>query len=666
MTLIFYWNRLSSHFQKEAKLFLYLLGLLTLIRIVILSTFYGYIVQNSSIEEVLNCIVVGAKFDCRYALLGITPLLIMGVVFSFNEEWSKRLNTIRLGWGWFLITLTIIIGVIDVGFFFEYRDQFNYWIFGLLDDDLRAILLTIWHDYPIVSICAGIALSSYLMFYILKRVVSQPFVDLAFLDSSRFAWGYRIALTLLMIFLVKCASTLTLGWQSLRTGDIHVTNNVLLNGLVCNPYFSLYKAIKKNKRCKDIFTGLEVFLPDRNLKKALRKIYPDQAHDCLVVDDWIERTIEKPSALNIVPEHIFLIIMESQDNWPLQNHYSDIPIAPNLCEFKDHGIYVGAFLSAGENTIAALSTIITGIPEVGLSSEYDSLAKSPLNSSIAKPFKELGYITNFFYGGRLTWQDIGLLALNQKFDHVYGCESITYTTSGNEWGADDADFMDSILNKLKNVTEPTFNLIMTTSNHDPHTIDLEKEGCPLKEIESALKNRGWKQRNSTVKLLGHSWYGDKCVGNFVKEMQKHYPKSLFAITGDHYCRHYIHDKQTRFESRTVPFILYGPEVLKDIKIAHQPAGSHIDIVPTLIELIAPKGFKYWSMGSNLLDPNARQLGLGANSFINANYIFDITRGNGIEALPWNTQAINKAPNEFKELYNAFHGIGWWRIISHQN
>lgn len=662
MKLNCYWNRFASHFQKEAKLFLSLFGVLTLIRVVLLITFYTYIVQDSSAKDIFNCIIVGAKFDCRYVLLGITPLLILGLCFSFNDSWSKRLNAIRLGWGWFVMTLTIIIGVINVGFFFEYRDQFNHWIFGLLHDDLRAILLTIWHEYPIVSISAGIALSSYLIFVLLKRGLSQPFVNFAFLDSSRFAWSFKIALTLLMLFLVKCASTLTWGWRSLRTADTRITNNVLLNRLVCNSYFSLYNAIKQQNRCKNRLTGLATFLPDRNLNKALHKIFPHQTQSSSNIDDWIEHTVKKASALNPIPEHIFLIIMESQDNWPLQDHYSDIAIAPNLREFKAQGIYIPAFLSAGENTIAALSTIITGIPEVGLSSEYDSLARHPLSSSIAKPFKELGYATNFFYGGRLTWQDIGNLALNQKFDHIYGCESITYTTPGNEWGADDADFMNSIVDKLKNATQPTFNLIMTTSNHDPHTIDLEKEGCPLQEIESAIQARGWKQRSSTVKLLGHSWYGDKCVGNFVKTIEKQYPTSLFAITGDHYCRHYLHDKQTRFEGRTVPFILYGPEVLKTITISHQSAGSHIDIVPTLIELIAPTGFTYWSMGSNLLDPNASHIGLGANSLIHPSYIFDIARGNGLESLPWNTKPINKTPDDLKDLYNAFHGIGWWRMM----
>lgn len=660
MKLVLYWNRIFSHFQKEVKLFLSLLGILTLIRIVLLMTFYGYIVQESSLKDVFKCLIVGAKFDCRYALLGVAPLLVLGVFFCCTKKLSHLLNSIRLGWGWILMTLTIVMGVVNVGFFFEYREQFNHWIFGLLYDDLQAILLTIWHHYPVVWIAACIAVGSYFVFRILKRWLAQPFINMAFLDSARLAWIIKVVLILLMIFLVKCASTLTLGLNSLRIRDTRISNNVLLNSLVCNPYFSLYKAIKQHKRCKNFFTGLSTFLPDRNLRNALLKIYPKGPQEASNIDDWIAHTV-KTSTPKERPEHIFVIIMESQDNWPLQDNYADIPIAPNLREFKKNGIYVGAFLSAGENTIAALGTIITGIPEVGLTSGYSALAKKPLSSSIAQPFKELGYTTNFFYGGRLRWQDIGDLALNQKFDHVYGCESITYTTPGNEWGADDGDFLNSILEKQQDATQPSFNLIMTTSNHDPHTVDLKREGCPLGDIESALQKRGWKQRSSTVNLLGHSWYGDKCVGDFVKAMNKHQPKSLFAITGDHYCRHYLHDQQTIFERRTVPFILYGPEVLKNVTIHHTPAGAHIDIVPTLIELIAPKGFKYWSMGKNLLDPNTCQIGFGANSIITPNYIFDIARGNGIEPLPWDTQHIGTSL-DFKELYNAFHGIGWWRIM----
>ena len=39
----------------------------------------------------------------------------------------------------------------DTAYIAEYGDQFNHWVFGMIYDDQRAILQTIWRTYPIIT-----------------------------------------------------------------------------------------------------------------------------------------------------------------------------------------------------------------------------------------------------------------------------------------------------------------------------------------------------------------------------------------------------------------------------------------------------------------------------------------------------------------------------------
>jgi len=78
---------------------------------------------------------------------------------------------------------------------------------------------------------------------------------------------------------------------------------------------------------------------------------------------------------------------------------------------------------------------------------------------------------------------------------------------------------------------------------------------------------------TSLKMLGHLWYSDKCLGDFVKNAEGKFPRPLFAFTGDHYGRKFINAKPDFFERSGVPFILYGRDVLKGIALPQGAAGA---------------------------------------------------------------------------------------------
>ena len=65
---------------------------------------------------------------------------------------------------------------------------------------------------------------------------------------------------------------------------------------------------------------------------------------------------------------------------------------------------------------------------------------------------------------------------------------------------------------------------------------------------------------NTLTELGHIWYADKTMGEFVSFAQNLLPDSLFVITGDHMERFTFAVEQDERVMMSVPCIFYGQGV----------------------------------------------------------------------------------------------------------
>jgi len=147
----------------------------------------------------------------------------------------------------------------------------------------------------------------------------------------------------------------------------------------------------------------------------------------------------------------------------------------------------------------------------------------------------------------------------------------------------------------------------------------------------------------------------------VRKAEAKLPRALFAITGDHYSRRFPNVHPTFFEQSAVPFVLYGKDVLKGLSISPRTIGTHIDIAPTLIELAAPKGFVYHSVGRNLIGTAPQSLAVGYHKVIGPDFIADLDTDT-IHRLP-GKPLPEKLPDvaALKTTFNDYWGIAWWRV-----
>lgn len=102
-------------------------------------------------------------------------------------------------------------------------------------------------------------------------------------------------------------------------------------------------------------------------------------------------------------------------------------------------------------------------------------------------------------------------------------------------------------------------------------------------------------------------YADDALIHFLREMREVYPDSLFIVTGDHaagvlpYGKGPVGEEPAIREQVLTTFAMSHPELTQDM-LAGNTIGSHMNILPTIFELIAPKGWTYYSVVPSLMEP----------------------------------------------------------------
>ncbi len=648
------WYRFATDIQKDFKLLLLCFSILGCFRVLLIFLFRDHMSPNMGFYHLLVAVMNGARFDGVVAgYVTLLPLLVTIACGFFRLE--KIANRTRMVMLLFFIWLSAFLFASNIMFIAEFKDNFNHLIFNIIYDDAKAIVQSAWADYPVVfyfSLAIGL---SALLSYGGMCFIKTPFISRQ-RQQRIFSGNWQKVLatffSILVLFFVFRGS---MGSRPVQVKDAGVTPDPFLNKLVINPYTALDQTFQVQLELTGK-SGLEKFLPDGNVRKAVDILFENKPAEP-DIDSYIKKTASGISSQP--PRHVFFIIEESLDSWSLLDQYQSFNLLPNFQQLGKEGVLLRAFLPASSGTMTSLAAILTGLPDVGVFTNYSPKAGKPFPSSLAPQFKKLGYETHFYYGGYLTWQRLHDFCLDQGFDHIHGGGEMGKWQL-KEWGVDDHVLFDYISTQL-NDERPTFNVILTTTNHSPYDVPVYEWGFPYHEMPEALKDQY--DGNQPVPVFGHLWYADKVMGQFIRKTEQQLPLTLFAITGDHRSRKFINSRYTRYERLSVPLVLYGKSFIHPLalKTADAIAGSHMDIMPTLIELCAPKGFTYYSFGTNLLDPQRRQIGFGVNALITPNHLVE-PKG-APEKLTFSSEkALDLNPDQEPNLLRAYYGVGWWRLV----
>lgn len=639
------WSRSAHEAQRDLALALAVVIALTLVRLLFIACFSRELAPASGAGELAVTMLAGLRFDARIAFFIALPTLVLSLLQLRVPlgGWTRRL---RAWIGALFLSATVLLAMVDIGFYAEYREQFDNQVLGVIYDDLGAVLATVWAEHHVVLAALGWAALSGAMAWGLGRTLGATMFGSPRLAALP-AWA-KVAVSLSLIALAVVAARGSVWRRPVQRKDIAVTGDAFLDKMVLNPWKALQYAIEDHLALAHS-AGIEAYLPDGDVRAAARRWFGvgSEGADLDACSARIARGATAP------PRTVWVMVMESYSAWPLLPEYRSLGLAGEVESLMRDGTGTLRFLSAGPGTMSSLGTILTGLQECGVQTNYQPSARRPYPTALAPAFARLGYRTRFFYGGFPSWQRIGPFARDQGFDEVYGGGDMGASfLEGKEWGIDDDRLLEFAATTAAAHDGPSLNVVLTVSNHPPYGLDIERLGFPLRAPPADLASR-W-DGSSSLRVLGHFWWADRCLGDFVRRVVAADRDALVVVTGDHYGRRFVDARPSVHERTAVPFVLHGPRVLAGRTLDAAVAGGHVDIPPTLIELAAPAGFAYHAFGRDLLGPQPPRAGYGRSAAITATGTVEWEAGVQVQGEAGDVEALHRA-------YLDLCALSWWRI-----
>lgn len=633
----------SLNILKIIKTFVFFWLLLCIYRIIFIGGMHEYIAVDSDFSLIFTAIYSGAKLSLQTA--GVLTLCML--ISLVAEGFSKRLRWFRQVCSFCVLFITTLLFIARFPFYQQFHSGFNQMIFTAMHEDIYALFISLIEEFHLpLKLCIVVLLVCVLN-YIFNKFIDKKW---GFFKWSKLKSKYRLIILLIGVYLLATLSLYGGGW-SWKSGvnweNAGITNDTFLNESILDDYQAIYRAYANQMRM-EACNGLSFSAQNvRDLAKSLTNKDGGNDLSIYLAKEATGAKIEKP-------KHIFVIVSESYANWPLLDKYSNLHIADNMKKIiaEDDTIYTSHMLPSGSSTVGALMTMVTGMANSNLylTTMPEALA-NPYITATAPQMKNLGYETSFWYAGPATWENIQEFTLAQGFDNFYSRGNIDPNATGSVWGADDEYLYDAIFKQIDD-NKMTFSVILNTSNHSPFNIDLEKEGFDASKVIEGLPDKE-KNNQELIKELGHFWYADKMASDFINKVKAKYPDSLFIFVGDHADRYNIDKVPTMYERYSVPLIITGKGIQKDL-LPEDMAGSQIDIMPTVIDLIAPEGFTYYSVGKSLSENKLGQsyaFWITADAIGNTDDLVEKPQYFNREVLPDRTVLEN--------YINGVRAISWW-------
>ena len=601
------WQRLFEGIKTEIMAFLFFSVLLTIFRVVFLWIFQSQL-ATVPIEEILKSL----WFGFRLSLKTVGTICLFGFIFgtlvqTFVPKWpSLRFKQIIYSIATILLTF-LFLGRIP--FYKIFNSSYNMMLINGKHDDIGAIVNTAINEYNaffyiICAIVISVILTEFLLKvlststkkYSINKVISTKWYPKTKLAQCITGIGLLIVFSLIFVvfrFGGALSYTNSINWESAAR-----LNSNLLNETILDDAQALYRVKSIAKRTSELE---DIHLTPAELHEKIQSIggNPNSTR----FDEAFTKTIIT-ERLQQQPQSINIILGESYGLWPLLAEFNE-PGAYLVEQGRKYAVSPQAMgtqmaLAQGTGTMPAIIGLLTGMPDTGMYPNYSvGMLQEPYGLGIGPVMKKLGYKTVFWYGGFSTWQNVKNFALEQGFDEFHDASEMP-SNEINAWGVADGDMFKAINAYMdKHRGEKIINVIMTTSNHPPYSVNVAKEGYDADKVRKNLPD-SIANTDKQINEMGHIWYADHVMGEFISKEEQVDPTALFVITGDHSERFtFAHEEGPKVAS-TIPIIFYGQGIKKEW-LSQDAFGMSIQIIPTLAELVGRTGQTYEAMVPSLFN-----------------------------------------------------------------
>jgi hypothetical protein len=311
-----------------------------------------------------------------------------------------------------------------------------------------------------------------------------------------------------------------------------------------------------------------------------------------------------PAGPQLGLKNVVIIMVEGLSQSILHREEEGVAITPFLNDLAGRALYFPNFVQSYNATDGSIFSTVTGMYKTFVNQHWQNFLPTEVNSYFGSMPHLLGkdkYKHYAMFGFHNRRQDFAAFLRNQGFEtfdinsfHALLGDRQRTQNVGNALGLFDHVLFEETGKVLATGPSPFTALLITATTHSPWVA--------AQHAPRVFKNA----RLNTFRYL------DDSIRDFIAGLARSlrgYDETLFVITGDHTSITFSGNPMEQF---LVPLILYAPRIERQalrFDIDRAVAGSHVDIVPTVLQLL-DGAHPYSGMGVSLIAPersNARAI-----------------------------------------------------------
>ena len=626
-------NKLSHIFAILKQLiFVYIifLSIMSLVRVIFFNYYSPLDSIDSYLADIINAFILGFRIDLTViGYIQVFPTLVLIILYYIDKKRFFDFFQKFLVYYLFLcfMCISFILGA-DFGFYSYFKEHINILFFGLLDDDTKALMITFWQNYDVVTIVSCVLIYLVGLFYCIQKIFSMNMKSQNMIVSFKVSVLLFITLFLLNFLIVRG----TFGMYPLGKMVPNVSTNDFINKIAPNGFRSFTSALSARKKylVRD-YDLLKVTGYKHNIEKAF-EVYTGTKD--INRDNLLKNITFTTNKVDNKEYNVIVIMVESFGMPILKYQSKTFDILGELKKHFESDTLLTNMISAGNGTISSLQALLLNIPHRPGSfafsqSEYK---QTSFTYNPAFLYKDNGYETSFIYGGDLTWRNLGEFIKHQGYDNMEGKINIfthleDKTKDEDEyfhpWGIFDEHLYSHLLHKLGNSEKKQFIVALSTNNHPPYNIPNDYKSKSLIYTQK-LKNHITGDFELAEQRFASYAYALDQVGVFLDKFKnsKFKDNTIVVVTADNNTVDGImkYDDNHLLNSKNIPLYFYLPKDLKEkLDIDTKVTGSHKDIFPTLYNLTL-KDQEYIAIGKNLFDKNLEHYGFNGSRVVSSKKI----------------------------------------------
>lgn len=276
-------------------------------------------------------------------------------------------------------------------------------------------------------------------------------------------------------------------------------------------------------------------------------------------------------------QNVVVILMESISTEYIGSiNGTDSVCTPFLDDLVSRSYAFTHCLATGKKSMDAVPAVLSSIPKLMEFEYITSIYSSNDIESLPINLKKMGYSSAFYHGATNGSMNFDVFCDVLGFDQYYGRKE--YKNDKNfdgTWGIYDDKFLSWTADQISSMKTPFFSTVFTLSSHPPYAIP---------EAYQEIFNDGPTDMHNAIA------YADYSLQLFFEKASQTswYDSTLFVLVADHTPASSNSNYITDYGILRVPLIFYHPT--KDLKagVLDDRIVSHVDIMPTLLDLLGYK------------------------------------------------------------------------------